>query len=171
MSNLLYKGACEECGSSDAKAYYDDGHTHCYSCEENVQQNSQGLKVTEIPKPDKTFRQKVLKGSPSGLPHRRILKETCARYGYWTTTYRGEKLELACYRKNNQVVAQKCRTPDKTFSILGDGKKLPLFGSHLYGGGGGKLVITEGEIDCLSAAQMLRKIAVVSLPQGAAGWR
>lgn len=168
-SKLLYKGGCDDCGSSDAKAYYDDGHTHCYSCKITTQPVRQGIKVTEIPKPDKTFRQKILKGAPTSLNHRRILKETCARYGYWTTTYKSEKLELACYRKNNRIVAQKCRTPDKRFSILGDGKDLPLFGSHLYGGGGSKLIITEGEIDCLTVAQMLRKIAVVSLPQGAAG--
>jgi len=166
-SKEVSRGPCDVCGASQAKILYDDGHTHCYKCANNVQPGSQGIKVTEIPTQDKTFRQNVLKGAPQSLPHRKILKETCQRYGYWTTTYKGQKLELACYRKNNRIVAQKCRGPDKQFSIRGDGKDLPLFGAHLYGGGGDRLVITEGEIDCLSAAQMLRKIAVVSLPSGA----
>ena len=32
-SNLVRKGPCPDCGSSDACAVYDDGHTHCFSCE------------------------------------------------------------------------------------------------------------------------------------------
>ena len=31
-SQLLFKGSCESCGSSDANANYSDGHTHCFSC-------------------------------------------------------------------------------------------------------------------------------------------
>ena len=27
-----YKGPCPECGSSDAKHFYPDGQTHCFSC-------------------------------------------------------------------------------------------------------------------------------------------
>lgn len=32
MSNFLRHEACEVCGSSDAKAIYDDGGTYCFSC-------------------------------------------------------------------------------------------------------------------------------------------
>ena len=68
-----------------------------------------------------------------------------------------------------RLVAQKIRTKDKNFPIIGDGKGLPLYGSHLWSNGK-KLVITEGEIDAMSVSQLQNhKWPVVSLPQGAAG--
>ena len=36
-SILVSKGSCDECGSSDANALYDDGHTYCFSCETHKQ--------------------------------------------------------------------------------------------------------------------------------------
>ena len=32
MSQYLKHIACEKCGSSDANALFDDGHTYCYAC-------------------------------------------------------------------------------------------------------------------------------------------
>ena len=32
MANFLYHTSCEVCGSSDAKAIYDDNSTYCFSC-------------------------------------------------------------------------------------------------------------------------------------------
>ena len=78
-SKLLYKGACEDCGSSDAKAYYDDGHTHCFSCKITMQPVRQGIKVTEIPKPDKTFRQKNTQGRTNvAQSQKNIKRDVCA---------------------------------------------------------------------------------------------
>ena len=31
-NELLHKGPCDSCGSSDACANYSDGQSHCYSC-------------------------------------------------------------------------------------------------------------------------------------------
>ena len=36
-SNLISKGPCDDCGSSDACAVYDDGHSYCFSCETHTQ--------------------------------------------------------------------------------------------------------------------------------------
>ncbi len=52
-----------------------------------------------------------------------------------------------------QIVAQKVRGPDKKFSWTGDAKAAGLFGAHLWAGGGKRIVVTEGEIDCLSVSQ------------------
>ncbi|WP_432474804.1 toprim domain-containing protein [Amphritea sp. HPY] len=66
------------------------------------------------------------------------------------------------------LVAQKVRTKDKDFWVNGSLKERPLVGMHLWNGGR-KLVITEGEIDMLSYAQLTDcKYPVVSLPNGAA---
>ena len=60
---------------------------------------------------------------------------------------------------------------DKTFSFIGNGKNLELFGQHQCGEGGKLLIITEGELDAMSASQMLQAMGknyrVVSLPSGA----
>ena len=34
MSDFLHHEACDMCGSSDARAVFDDGHKYCFSCEE-----------------------------------------------------------------------------------------------------------------------------------------
>ena len=65
---------------------------------------------------------------------------------------------------NGQVVAQKVRNKDKQFRILGDGKKMPFFGQHLWSTGK-KLVICEGEIDTITVSQNHRW-ATVGLPNG-----
>ena len=31
-STEIGRGACDECGSSDAHVYYADGHSHCHKC-------------------------------------------------------------------------------------------------------------------------------------------
>ena len=53
---------------------------------------------------------------------------------------------------------------------FGDAKRSTLFGAHLCKSTGRRVIVTEGEIDCLSVSQVLgNKWEVVSLPNGAAG--
>ena len=60
--------------------------------------------------------------------------------------------------------------PDKSFQILGDSKKMGLYGEHLWRGGGKMVTVTEGEIDALSVSQQTgNKWATVSVPNGAQG--
>jgi len=60
--------------------------------------------------------------------------------------------------------------PDKSFQILGNSKKMGLYGEHLWRGGGKMVTVTEGEIDALSVSQQTgNKWAVVSVPNGAQG--
>jgi len=66
------------------------------------------------------------------------------------------------------VVAQKVRGPGKSFYTTGDFSEVALFGQHLWNGGK-RILVTEGEVDCLSGAQMLGNWPVVSIPSGAAG--
>jgi twinkle protein len=75
------------------------------------------------------------------------------------------------YDAQKNIVAQKIRPPDKDkMFTTGEFKveKLQLFGQQLWGQGGKKLVITEGEIDCLTVSQLQgNKWPVVSVPNGA----
>ena len=78
---------------------------------------------------------------------------------------------MASFERDGKVVAQKVRGPNKVFQWRGDSNKVPLWGQHLWRSTKGKrIVITEGEIDCMSVGQLLEcKWACVSLPSGAAG--
>lgn len=106
-------------------------------------------------------------GEPCDLPHRRLSSDTCRHYGYLVAD---NGTEIAVYMKDGRVVGQKLRAPDKRFACVGEMSNPPLFGQHLWRVGGKRLVITEGEIDCLTIAQAQEcKWPVVSLPTGAAG--
>ncbi|MBS5519637.1 MAG: toprim domain-containing protein [Acidaminococcus intestini] len=77
----------------------------------------------------------------------------------------GEPIQVANYMKDGKVLWQKTRDRDKNFCVRGKSK--PMFwGQHLFSGGR-KLIITEGEIDCLTVSQVQgNKYPVVSVPNG-----
>ena len=135
---------CEnpDCGSSDANSLYNDGHTHCFSCGTTVQQPNS---TSEQPKPlIMANSQGLLTGVYQDLVKRKLNKDVCRKFGYFKATHKGEPVQVANYvGKDCTVVAQKVRTKDKGFSILGDAKKMSLFGSHLWAKGK-MLVICEG---------------------------
>jgi twinkle protein len=55
----------------------------------------------------------------------------------------------------------------KTFKWKGDTQDLPLFGQWLWSGKGKRIVVTEGEIDCMSISMLWQnRWPVVSLPNG-----
>lgn len=58
------------------------------------------------------------------------------------------------YNEDNQLVAQHLRTRDKQFPWRGDNKIAIPFGSRVRSDTGKRLVVTEGELDALSAYQM-----------------
>lgn len=109
-------------------------------------------------------------GDIKALVKRSISDKTCEKWNYRVGTYGGKVCQIANYcDESGQVVAQKLRFPDKTFTVLGDAKKLGLYGQHLWREGGKMIVVTEGEIDALSVSQLQgNKWPVVSLPNGAA---
>ena len=165
-SNYIRKEACVSCSSSDAFAIYDDGHGYCFSChhyEKNVE--SEGVQnqqpTTTKPQPP------ALKGDYVDLPTRRLYEKTLRKFNY-SIDAEG-KHYAPYYGKDGKVVAQKVRTPDKDFYVQGDLTKAGLFGQQLWSPGQ-RLVLTEGEIDCLSYAQVTGLTwQVCSVPNGAQG--
>jgi twinkle protein len=101
------------------------------------------------------------------LPARGIMQATCEKYSYYKATYSGKPVQVACYTNSaNEVLFQKIRGKDKDFFSLGKTHKV-FYGQHLYNSGK-KLIVTEGEIDCLTVSQLQdNKWPVVSLPFGA----
>ena len=167
---------CQDCGSSDAVARYDNGErgeaTHCFSCDAHytyTEQDGETAAAATVPAAQGTKQKDLLKGTYQAIKSRGLTQETCKYMGYSVGTYQGEPVQLATYYNNTgKPVAQKIRFKNKDFKLIGDGKKLPLFGSHKWSKGE-RLIITEGEIDACSIAQVMQKTAVVSLPQGASG--
>jgi twinkle protein len=98
------------------------------------------------------------------LGKRKISKETCRYFGYLTGHLSGHKCHIANFKSNGEPIGQKIRLKNKQFKTLGDCSS--LWGKHLWGKSK-KIVITEGEIDCLSVAEVQNcKWPVVSLPNG-----
>src|SRR5690606_10122518 len=87
---------------------------------------------------------------------------------YGITKWRGKTVQVAPYYFRGTLTAQHIRTPDKEFFWTGEAKHLELFGQHLWRNGGKRIVVTEGEIDCLTVAQVFGlNWPVVSVPNGA----
>lgn len=164
-SNLITKGPCEKCGSSDANAIYDDGHTHCFSCGAHA---SEGGEVKPAPKKAKGL---LPIGEAKAIPKRKLTLATCRKWGITHTKLGGKPAVAFNYKDQaGNIVAQKVRTAGKEFKFLGDTKNSGLFGQHLWRTKGKRIVITEGEIDAASVSQVQgHKWPVVSVDNGASG--
>ena len=168
-SSLLHHGPCDSCGSKDNRAFYDDGHSYCFSCDEDAayqRGDSDGGVAERQPKLASDF----LRGEVEALAKRKIDDRTCERFNYQVGEFNGRKCHIAPYYDDTgRLVAQQLRLPGKDFPILGDLKKaLPLWGQHLCRDGGRMLVITEGQLDAMSVTQAMGlSYPAVSLPNGA----
>jgi len=113
----------------------------------------------------------LIDGEIKALEKRGITEETARKFGYRVGSYNGKPVQIAPYfNEEGHMVAQKIRFPNKDFTVLGSLKEAGLFGQHLWGQGGRKIVVTEGEIDALSVSQAQgNKWPVVSIPNGAQG--
>lgn len=94
---------------------------------------------------------------------------TSATNEFYNITADGDTLYFNYVSKDGEVVAAKKRTKDKDFSIIGDWNAAePLFGMHLFTGGGKFVTILEGERDAAASFQMTgSKWANVSVRGGA----
>lgn len=169
-SELLYKGPCDDCGSSDACARYSDGHSHCFSCKATRQ--ADGEFEDNNPRMIKADKALLRGGEVEALPKRKLDDRVCAKYNYRVGEFNGKRCHIAPYYDDTgAVVAQKIRLPGKDFTVLGNLKKaLPFFGQQLCRDGGKMIVITEGEIDAMSVTQAMGLTwPAVSVPNGASG--
>lgn len=175
-SRFLYHTACHNCGSSDAGAVYSDGHFYCFSCghyeppPSTNKANKGGGKV--LPDYEPVVAPKEVKFIEIGftaIPKRGLTKETCEMYNYGVGIYNNQKVQVANYYDKSTLIGQHVRTKDKEFFWIGKSNGIELFGQSIVSNKANTLVITEGEIDCLSIAQSVKSpyIGVVSLPNGA----
>jgi twinkle protein len=165
-SEFLQHEPCPACGSSDNLARYTDGHGHCFGCkhyehgEGNEKKTARSTRVSGL-----------IEGEYKSLKKRGINEDTCKKFGYQVGTHNGRTVHIAPFHNDKgQVVAQHIRYNPKDFTWLGEAKKGQLFGQHLWRDGGKQVVITEGELDCLSISQLWgNKWPVVSIKSGSSG--
>ena len=167
-STFLYHTTCDNCGSSDARAVYSSGSSYCFSC--NDSSRGETVSTDSISKPYKK-RATMLVSEYKELKARKIPSKICSQYKYGVTVDSNNKTCQVAnyYSSEKELIAQKVRYPDKTFQWVGEAKEALLFGQQLFGSGGKKLTITEGELDALSVATAFDgKYPVVSIKSGIA---
>ena len=166
---FLYHAPCDSCGSSDARAVYSNGTSYCFACNEWNKDSSETSQkrlytTTKLQKP-----MELLDFDYRALKARSVPESICQQYKYGIGVDKnGNKCQIAnYYNKDKQLVAQKLRYPDKTFKFIGNPKEALMYGQQLWGSGGKKLTITEGEIDALAVATAFNgKYPVVSIKNG-----
>ena len=165
MSEFIRHVPCDECGSSDAGSIYSDGHFYCHKC--GLMKPSEDDESVTIPsKPTD-----LIPTQYGPMKSRGISEETCRKFQYgYGKNKAGATVHLANYADaRGHIVAQKSRDSKKNFHFLGKPKEAVLFGQQLWAGGGKTVVITEGEIDALSVAEVRKGWPVVSIQNGAGG--
>jgi twinkle protein len=181
-SRVERRERCPKCAANghDAAgnnlAVYDDGHAYCFREGCDYFRRGDG-KVS-----DSTAVKKAEGFTPLGmryveLPERKLTEKTTRLFGYGVGKFANETVQIACFRKDDVLVAQHIRMPTvidpdtgepkKSFPWNGDYNGVELFGQHLWKSGGRTLIITEGEIDAMTVSQVMdHRWPVVSIPNG-----
>ena len=186
----LYKIACTDCGSSDAKQVFasesGEENAYCFACKTFDPLDSKPSNVVKITnKKEPSMKLSDINSLPTREIADRLLSEkTVARYGVKCalSEQNGNTITHHYYpdHKDGKLVGYEVKQiSNKQFTSVGDRKgELDLWGQHLAPSGR-KLFITEGRLDALSLYQAIKQHmpskyatkdpAVVSLTRGASG--
>lgn len=157
------------CGSRDNLARYSDGHGYCFGCG-HYEHGDGSVSPSRQSKGHRM--ENALTGEFKALAKRGLTEETCRKFGYMVGRDKhGKTVQIAPYHdESGRLVAQKLRDAEKNFTVVGNMKAATLFGQHLWQSGGRRVVVAEGEIDCMTISQVQgNKWPVVSIPNGAQG--
>ena len=170
-TSFIKHTSCEPCGSSDANAVYSDGSTYCFSCKKT---NPSGTEETDIE--FNVVQSHLSLEEISNLPiegFRNISKKVLYNAGVKIEYDENRNIISHFYpiTVNKKVKAYKKRiVATKDFRSIGRAEVPELF-NQCNSGKRKNLVITEGEVDCLSILEMLTKAKaqfdVVSIVNGA----
>ena len=184
MGVFIKHSSCDSCGSSDGKAVYEDSSTWCFVCEtgtisEELKEEYKNKKNSRKSKKANTERDHMEETSKSTKPaitdeKNKEIKENTSisgkgyrglkdeysklfgvRYGYDEKT--GEVNEQYYpVTQEGQLTGYKIREIPKNFRSIGrTGADCELFGQFKFNRGGKYILIVEGELDMLSAYQIL----------------
>lgn len=175
MGNIIkIHQPCEDCGSHDALAYYDDGSSYCFSCNTYRKGTVKEVRyMDEISTVSQWSELKPDAGLYSDIPDRKLTLDTCKKYGVKVIVKAGGIAQhiYPYYDKDNHLLCQKIRTvAGKDFHVLNGSqmKHALLFGQNIFPASGKYITVCEGELDAMSVYQMQgSRYPVVSIKNGA----
>ena len=142
------------CGSSDAFCVDIHGNGKCFSCGKTFPGYLHTDGTEQVVARNK-MQDKQLEGTIEALPARGITKDTCEVYNYYTSTDRTK--EFAQLPEGQKVR----KLAPKGFFSIGHIPQGTMFGADIFEQSDRKtLVITEGEIDAMTAHQMFEVPAI-----------
>jgi len=163
----LDRGACPKCGSSDGNVNHSEGYSFCFSCNTRFGENMEAEKV--IPMRTESVMKTV--GTLGALSERSISKETAQKYNT-DVKVNGNMNTHHIYKyfdEGGNNIANKIRdVATKNMWSEGNMTNAGLFGQNIFAPSGKYITITEGEVDAMSAFELLgSKWACVSIKTGA----
>ena len=171
---VKYHLPCPLCKSSDAVSVNADSSAYCFSCQQYIKEYD--METQPITNGKQEYKDLyVSKSDFTEIVDRNISENTCKKYGVSVKTDSMGSITNHYYPyhdKQGSKIATKTRyTKSKEFSVQGNTHQAGLFGEHLFSKNK-FVIITEGEIDCLSAYQMFYtgkyETPVVSIKHGVA---
>ena len=169
---VKYHLPCPLCSSSDAVSVNADNSAYCFSCQEYMKDYNMEQEPTTI---NREHEKKDFVGQSdfAEIVDRNIKADTCKKYGVTVKIDSMGNITNHYYPyhdKQGAKIGTKTRfTKLKEFSIQGNTKYSGLFGEHLFSKNK-YVIITEGELDALSAYQMFKtdkyETPVVSIKNG-----
>jgi len=178
MALFKFKSQCPKCvekggdKSKDNLANYSDGGKHCFSCgyhvhgDENYVPNEEEEEMLDdIKEMSEDSKKRIKEGTTHKLTWRGIRPETNKFFGVTYECSQETGLPIKQFVPttiDNAHVGYKTRLFPKDFSHpVGEvGQKCDLIGSFRFPNGGKYVVVCAGEVDFLSAFQMLRDYQV-----------
>ena len=157
LSEFVRHEPCPNCGSSDARSVYSDGHTFCFVCHTHTKGDGQEIHSQTMSK------NVTLTGSAERLKKRNISEKTCQLYRIYRD---GDVLRFPYFTGDGILQGCKVKTKQKDFKYEGISTDT-LFGQHLFPSTGKRIVVTEGELDAASCYEAMPGWPMVSLPHGA----
>ena len=172
---VKYHLPCPLCKSSDAVSVNADSSAYCFSCQQYIKEYDMETQPITNGKQESKVQNFSEQSDFVEIVDRNISERTCKKYGVSVKTDSMGNITNHYYPyhdKQGSKIATKTRyTKSKEFSVQGNTHQAGLFGEHLFSKNK-FVIITEGEIDCLSAYQMFYtgkyETPVVSIKHGVA---
>ena len=172
---VKYHLPCPLCKSSDAVSVNADSSAYCFSCQQYIKEYDMETQPITNGKQESQVQDFSKQSDFIEIIDRNLSENTCKKYGVSVKTDSMGTITNHYYPyhdKQGSKIATKTRyTKLKEFSVQGNTYQAGLFGEHLFSKNK-FIIITEGEIDCLSAYQMFYtgkyETPVVSIKHGVA---
>ena len=162
------RGACPKCGATSANVEHEDGHSFCFSCKTRFGEDTQTEKV--VPMSNETALR--TSGLLSDIPDRKISRDTAKKYNTQvkkTGTIVTHHIYKYFDEDGNHIANKVREVQGKRFWSEGNMGRSGLFGQNLFNQSGKYITVCEGEIDAMSAYELMgSKWPVVSIKNGAA---